>query len=88
MLFSIKSFVNKLSPTDMKEGFLSYKTNVYRLNYFETPTKVKFVLNTDFNVTHPIVKDLLVKIYSQVSQKSRISHTVTTVRTPIVVLHT
>ena len=25
MLFSLKSFVNKLSPTDMKQGFLSYK---------------------------------------------------------------
>ena len=25
MLFSTRSFVNKLSPADMKEGFLSYK---------------------------------------------------------------
>ena len=25
MIFSLKSFVNKLSPTDLKEGFLSYK---------------------------------------------------------------
>ena len=47
MLFSIKSFVNKLSPEDLKEGFQSFKTSQYRLNLYETPTKVKFVLNTD-----------------------------------------
>jgi hypothetical protein len=66
MLFSIKSFVNKLSPTEMCDGFLSYKTNAYRLNFFETPSNLKFVLNSDVHVTHPIIRDLLGKIYSQV----------------------
>ena len=66
MLFSIKSFVNKLSPTDMKDGFLSYKTSMYRLNFFETCSNLKFVMNTDTAVTHPIVRDLLKTIYSQV----------------------
>ena len=66
MLFSIKSFVGKLSPTDMKDGFTSYKTSKYRLNYYETPSMYKFVLNTDTSVTHPIVRDLLQNMYSKV----------------------
>lgn len=41
MLFSIKSFVNKISPIDTKEGFLFYKTNKYALHYLETPSQLK-----------------------------------------------
>ena len=47
MIFSLKSFCSKLSPVDMKQGFSSYKTNIYRLNLYETPSSLKFVLNTD-----------------------------------------
>lgn len=65
MLFSIKSFVAKISPRDVKKGFLYYKTNKYALHYFETPTGLKFVLNTDVNAHD--VRDLLQKLYSQVS---------------------
>lgn len=43
MLFSIKSFVNKISPMDPKEGFLFYKTNKYALHYLETATGLKWV---------------------------------------------
>lgn len=43
MLFSIKSFVNKISPIDPKEGFLFYKTNKYALHYLETATGLKWV---------------------------------------------
>jgi hypothetical protein len=64
MLFSIKSFVGKLSPVDMRDGFLTYKTSKYRLSYFETPTGVKLVMNTDTTVTHPIVRDLLRNVYT------------------------
>ena len=42
MLFSLKSFSAKLSPVDMKQGFSSYKTNVYRLSLFETPSSKCF----------------------------------------------
>ena len=66
MLFSIKSFVNMLSPGDFQEGFQSFRTSQYRFNLYETPTKVKFVLNTDTALTHPVVRDLLKKLHSQV----------------------
>lgn len=64
MLFSIKSFVSKISPRDVKKGFLSFKTNKYALHYFETPTGVKFVLNSDVNAQD--VREVLQRLYSQV----------------------
>ncbi|XP_015123020.1 trafficking protein particle complex subunit 1 [Diachasma alloeum] len=64
MLFSIKSFVNKISPLDSKEGFQYYKTSKYTLHYLETPSGLKFVLNTDNGAQN--VKELLQQLYSQV----------------------
>lgn len=65
MLFSIKSFVSKISPLDPKEGFLYYKTSKYTLHYLETPSGLKFVLNTD-NVTQN-ARELLQQLYREVS---------------------
>ncbi|KOX79785.1 Trafficking protein particle complex subunit 1 [Melipona quadrifasciata] len=64
MLFSIKSFVSKISPLDPKEGFLYYKTSKYTLHYLETPSGLKFVLNTD-NVTQN-ARELLQQLYREV----------------------
>ncbi|XP_037950668.1 trafficking protein particle complex subunit 1 [Teleopsis dalmanni] len=64
MLYSIKSFVAKISPHDPREGFLYYKTNRYALHYLETPSGLKFVLNTDTAALN--VKELLQLMYAKV----------------------
>ncbi|XP_071524197.1 trafficking protein particle complex subunit 1 isoform X2 [Panulirus ornatus] len=64
MIFSIKSFVTKVSPVDLREGYLTYSTNKYRLNLYETPSRLKFILNTDVNAQG--IKELLHQIYTQV----------------------
>lgn len=65
MLFSLKSFVNKISPIDPKEGFLYYKTNKYALHFVEVSSGLKFVLNTDTTATG--IKEFLLQLYSKVS---------------------
>ncbi|XP_043088574.1 trafficking protein particle complex subunit 1 [Puntigrus tetrazona] len=62
MLFSIRSFVSKMSPLDMKDGFLAFQTSRYKLHYYETPTGIKLVMNTDLGV--PNCRDTLQQIYS------------------------
>ncbi|KAB5515154.1 hypothetical protein PHYPO_G00250510 [Pangasianodon hypophthalmus] len=64
MLFSIRSFVSKMSPLDMKDGFVSFQTSRYKLHYYETPTGIKVVMNTDLGV--PNCRDVLHQIYSTV----------------------
>lgn len=64
MLFSIKSFVAKISPMDTKEGFLYYRTSKYTLHFLETASGLKFIMNTDNGAQD--VRDLMQKIYSEV----------------------
>lgn len=64
MLYSLKNFSTKISPTDSKEGFLHYKTNKYALHVFETATGIKFVLNTDNASTG--VRELLQQLYAKI----------------------
>jgi hypothetical protein len=46
-----------------QDGFISYKTSTYRLHYYETPTGLKFVMNSDPNTEN--LKLILKQIYIQ-----------------------
>lgn len=67
MLFSMKSFIARMSPTDQKDGFLNLQTSKYKLHFYETPSGHKFILNTDLNVgdiretLHTMYKDIFVE---------------------------
>ncbi|XP_066912999.1 trafficking protein particle complex subunit 1-like [Clytia hemisphaerica] len=61
MIFSLKSFVTRMSPMDTKDAFGSYRTSTYKLNYLEVPTGLKIVLNTDLNIGK--IDDVLHEIY-------------------------
>uniref|UniRef100_UPI0039BF33C2 trafficking protein particle complex subunit 1 isoform 4 n=1 Tax=Mus musculus TaxID=10090 RepID=UPI0039BF33C2 len=45
-----------------KDGFLSFQTSRYKLHYYETPTGIKVVMNTDLGVGP--IRDVLHHIYS------------------------
>ncbi|OXA60837.1 trafficking protein particle complex subunit 1 [Folsomia candida] len=64
MLFSLRSFLDKISPLDMNDNSFLYRTTKYKMNYWESPTGVKFLMNTDLNA--PNIKELLRTIYQQV----------------------
>ena len=64
MIFSIKSFINRLSPIDADNQFCSYATNKHRLHFFETQSKLKFILNTDLQSDSAKVHDILKEIYT------------------------
>ncbi|MCL4135083.1 UNVERIFIED_CONTAM: hypothetical protein GTU68_021713 [Idotea baltica] len=64
MIYSLKSFISKVSPIDLKEGYFSYATNKYLLNFYETPTKLKIVLTTDLSATG--IRELIQQIFNQV----------------------
>lgn len=60
----------QVSPLDLKEGYLHYSTSKYRLHLYETPSRLRIVLNTDLLAQG--VKELLHQIYSQVSPSKNV----------------
>ncbi|XP_062562301.1 trafficking protein particle complex subunit 1 [Armigeres subalbatus] len=81
MLFSLKSFVNKISPIDPKEGFLYYKTNKYALHFVEVSSGLKFVLNTDTTATG--IKEFLLHLYSKIWVEYVVRNPLWTIGTPV-----
>ena len=52
--------VTKLGGSD--DTFLSYRTGEYKLHYYETPTRMKFVMLTDTKV--PNLRQYLYQIWA------------------------
>ncbi|KAJ1646183.1 Trafficking protein particle complex subunit BET5 [Dispira simplex] len=61
VVFSLKNMVTKLSHSKDSDGFVSYRTNSYKLHYYGTASGVRFVLLTDPTV--PSLRDVLRQIY-------------------------
>ncbi|KAI6647255.1 hypothetical protein LOD99_12252 [Oopsacas minuta] len=64
MIFSIKSLINRLSPIDVDNQFGSFATNKNRLHFYETQSKLKFILNTDLQADTGKVHEILKEIYT------------------------
>ncbi|KAI7900002.1 Sybindin-like family-domain-containing protein [Cokeromyces recurvatus] len=63
VILSLRNFVRKLSGS--QDGFISYKTSTYRLHYYETPTGLKFVMNSDPNTENLriVLKQIYIQLY-------------------------
>ncbi|KAI9257127.1 Sybindin-like family-domain-containing protein [Phascolomyces articulosus] len=63
VIYSLRNFVRKLSSN--QDEFISYKTSTYRLHYYETPTGLKFVMNSDANTEslRAVLKQIYVQLY-------------------------
>ncbi|KAI8073457.1 Sybindin-like family-domain-containing protein [Gilbertella persicaria] len=63
VVLSLRNFVRKLNGN--QDGFISYKTTTYRLHYYETPTGLKFVMNSDPNTENLrlVLKQIYIQLY-------------------------
>ncbi|CEP10657.1 hypothetical protein [Parasitella parasitica] len=63
VVLSLRNFVRKLSGN--QDGFISYKTSTYRLHYYETPTGLKFIMNSDPNTEslRMVLKQIHIQLY-------------------------
>ncbi|CAJ0751492.1 12271_t:CDS:10, partial [Entrophospora sp. SA101] len=73
VIYSLRNFVKKL--TGSQDGFLSYRTSTYKLHYYETPTGLKFVINTDTNADslRPVLRQIYVNFYVEYVVKNPLS---------------
>ncbi|CAG8444556.1 8269_t:CDS:2 [Diversispora eburnea] len=73
VILSLRNFVRKLSGS--QDGFLSYRTSNYKLHYYETPTGLKFVINTDIMVDslRPVLRQIYTNFYVEYVVKNPLS---------------
>jgi len=73
VVFSLRNMVRKLSSPD--DNFVSYRTNNYKLHYYETPTNLKFVLITDIktNNLRVVLHQIYVNLYVEYIVKNPLS---------------
>ncbi|KAL5253461.1 hypothetical protein ACHWQZ_G013301 [Mnemiopsis leidyi] len=65
MLYSLKSFVSRISPAT-SDSFQSYQTNNYKLSMYETPSGCKFVINTSVEWSSQAINEILHALYKEV----------------------
>ena len=82
MLFSIKSFCSRMSPTDQKDGFLNLQTSKYKLHFYETPSGLKFVMNTDLLVGN--IRDTMHQMYSKIYVEYVVKNPMSQLNEPVV----
>uniref|UniRef100_A0A7E4VEK0 Trafficking protein particle complex subunit n=1 Tax=Panagrellus redivivus TaxID=6233 RepID=A0A7E4VEK0_PANRE len=62
MIHSLRSFAQKIVTRDGQQQIKYFKTSSYKMNYMETATGLKFVLNSDPDAVG--IPELLREIYS------------------------
>ena len=59
-----------------QDGFVTYRTNQYKLHYYETPTGLKFVINTDplVDSLRVVLRQIYTNFYVEFVVKNALSH--------------
>ncbi|KAJ2339324.1 TRAPP complex subunit bet5, partial [Coemansia sp. RSA 2618] len=77
VVYSTRNIINKFNSKDSPQGgnpggFMSFATNTYRLHYYEAPTGVKFILNTDVGTAsmQPVLEMIYRNIYVEYVMKN------------------
>eukprot|EP00127_Corallochytrium_limacisporum_P000768 Clim_evm54s25 gene=Clim_evmTU54s25 len=64
MIYSLKSFAERIQVKEGKEGLHSFTTSAYKFNFYESASGFKFILNTDPRVGD--LRDFLKRLYSEI----------------------
>ncbi|KAI5301099.1 TRAPP subunit bet5 [Ascosphaera pollenicola] len=72
-VFSLRNMVRKLGGED--DSFLCYRTNQYKLHYYETPTNIKFVMLTDVHSSNMTLalQQIYIQLYVEYVVKNPLS---------------